>query len=228
MTTPLISFVVPTFNRVQWLPECLSGLLSQTVRDIEVVVVDDCSDDGTKELLESFYAKDPRVKLIFNERNLGGGLSRNVGNSTASAPLIGVCDSDDVYPQNRAECILQFFKENPEGVMMNSPYVRIGYNNEVLRQFDGEGFDETLFKEKNQVNYFCHPSAAYTKKDIEEIGGYKAEHPGATDDYQLVCDWIKAGKKIGLFMGHYLCLHRVLPDSMMSKYRGFEAAWTGK
>lgn len=222
---PLVSFVVPTYNRVEWIAECLSGLLSQTVKDIEVIVVDDASDDGTKELLESFYAKDPRIKIVRNETNLGGGLSRNVGNKVASAPIIGVCDSDDAYPVNRAECILQFFKENPEGVMMNAPYVQVGYCNEILEKFEGLGFDDGLFKETGAVNFFCHPAAAYLKKDIDEIGGYKAEHKGATDDYQLVQDWIKAGKKIGLFMGHYLCLHRVLPNSMMTKYRGFDPAW---
>lgn len=230
MPNPLISFVVPTYNRNEWLAECLSGLLSQTVKEVEVIVVDDASDDGTDKLLE-YYKTDERVKIIRNDKNIGGGLSRNAGNSIASAPIIAVCDSDDLYPTNRAEVTLEFFKKYPEGVMMNAPYVRVGYCNETLRSFDGLPFDEELFKKTGAINFFCHPSAAYTKKDIEEIGGYKAEiteGQGITDDYQLVCDWIKAGKKIGMVPDHYLCLHRVLPNSMMSKFRGFEPSWAGK
>jgi glycosyltransferase involved in cell wall biosynthesis len=228
MSEPLISFVVPTKNRVEWLPECLSGLLTQSVNDVELVVVNDGSDDGTKELLDDFYAKDPRVKVIHNESSIGGGLSRNRGNEVATAPIIAVCDDDDFYTQDRAEKTLEFFKKFPEGVMMNAPYVQVGYCNEMIQRFDGAAFDESGFKSNGAPNFFCHPTAAYTKKDILEIGGYKPENKQFTDDYQLVQDWIKAGKKIGFVPGHYLCGHRVLPNSMMSEFRGFDPAWVGK
>lgn len=225
MSKPLISFVVPTKDRVEWLPECLAGLLAQTVHDVEVVVVDDGSTDGTKELLDSFYASEARVKIIHNFSSIGGGLSRNKGNEIAAAPIIAVCDDDDVYTQDRAENILEFFKQNPKGVMMNAPYIHIGYCNEEIQKFDGLAFDEAEFKRSGAPNFFCHPTAAYTTKDILEIGGYKAETADMTDDYQLLKDWIKAGKKVGFSAGHYLCGHRVLPGSMMARMRGFDPAW---
>lgn len=228
MSNPVISFVVPTKNRIEWLPECLAGLLSQSVKGIEVVVVNDGSDDGTRELLNEFYAKDPRVKIIHNETSIGGGRARNRGNESATAPIIAVCDDDDFYPQDRAEKTLEFFKKFPEGVMMNAPYVQVGYCNEMVQRFDGELFDEAGFKQHGAPNFFCHPTAAYTKKDIVEIGGYKAETSSFTDDYQLVQDWIRAGKKIGFMPGQYLCGHRVLPTSMMSGFRGFRPEWVGK
>lgn len=228
MSNPLISFVVPTKNRLEWLPECLSGLLAQSVSDIEVIVVNDGSDDGTKELLEDFYAKDARVKIIHNPESIGGGLSRNKGNEAATAPIIAVCDDDDFYTQDRAEHTLEFFKKFPEGVMMNAPYIQVGYFNQMIEKFDGVPFDEEEFKKTGSPNFFCHPTAAYTKKDIMELGGYKAENKDFTDDYQLVQDWLKAGKKIGFMPGHYLCGHRVLPTSMMTKFRGFDPKWVSK
>ena len=228
MTTPLISFVVPTKNRIEWLPECLDGLLAQNVGDIEVVVVNDGSDDGTKELLDNHYAVDPRVKVIHNDKSIGGGLSRNRGNQMASAPIIGVCDDDDCYPPNRAEQTLEFFKKYPSGVMMTAPYVQIGYCNETMESFDGQPFDVEAFKKNGEVSYFCHPAAAYTKKDIEEVGGYKAENAKETDDCQLLRDWINAGKQIGLLQGYFLCFHRVLPDSMMTRFRGFRPEWAAR
>jgi len=227
MNDPKISFVIPSKDRVAWLPECLSGLQAQTVKEIEIVVVNDGSTDGTKELLDNWYSKDKRIKIIHNPENRGAGISRNIGNNAAQAEIIGVCDSDDCYPIGRAEEILKFFEKYPKGIMMNAPYVRIDYCLKILRRFEGEEFDEKRFKKDGYVNYFCHPSAAYTRQDIFDIGGYKPETKLKTDDLQLVEDWIKAGKKIGFAPEHYLCMHRVLPGSIMANMRGFQPEWTG-
>jgi Glycosyltransferases involved in cell wall biogenesis len=225
MNKPLISFVLPTFNRVEWVGEAMQGLLMQTIKDIELIVVDDCSTDGTDELLQWFASKDSRVKVIKNGTNQGAGQSRNIGNNVATADLIGVCDSDDVYPDNRAEDTLEFFKANEGPIMMTAPYVRVNYFGQNTEDFNGLPFDEKLFKETGAINYFCHPAAAYRKSDILEIGGYKRETDTITDDYQLVKDWIAAGKKIGFAGENYLCGHRVLPNSIMAKQRGFRPEW---
>jgi glycosyltransferase involved in cell wall biosynthesis len=225
MGKPVVSYVVPSWNRVAWLPECLSGLLSQTEKEIEVIVVDDGSTDGTKELLDGFYAKDNRVKIIHNEKNMGAGISRNIGNAEATAPIIGVCDSDDCYPQDRTNRILRFFEKHPDGVMMTSPYIRIDYFDKILKTFDGQPFDEDAFKMGKGISYFCHPSAAYLKKDILEMGGYKPETKTKTDDFQLVEDWIASGKHIIFAPEYFLAMHRVLPDSIMSRMRGFDPSW---
>jgi len=228
MKNPLVSFVVPSRDRIEWVAECVSGLLAQTLDEIEVVIVNDGSIDGTKEFLNEWLGDNKRVQIYHNEKSVGGGLSRNKGNELAKAPLIAVCDDDDCYPIQRAERVVEFFEKYPEGHMMTAPYVRIGYDNDVLEYFNGEHFNEKLFKETGSVNYFCHPGCAYTKKDILEAGGYKAETKLQTDDLQLVYDWIHAGKKITIQEGEYLCMHRVLPHSMMARMRGFKEEWGGK
>lgn len=226
MEKPLISYVLPTYNRVEWVGEAMQGLLMQTERNIELIVVDDASTDGTDELLNWFADKDKRVKVVFNATNQGAGRSRNIGNSVATADIIGVCDSDDVYPDNRTEETLKFFKEHANGpIMMTAPYVRVNYFGQNTEDFNGLPFDEELFKKTGAINYFCHPVAAYRKSDIEEIGGYKPETKEITDDYQLVKDWIAAGKKIGFAGEKFLCGHRVLPNSIMAQQRGFKPEW---
>lgn len=226
MDKPLISYVLPTYNRVEWVGEAMQSLLQQSVKEIELIVVDDGSTDGSDELLKWFAEKDKRVKLVFNEKNQGAGRSRNIGNEFASADIIGVCDSDDIYPDCRTAETLKFFKEHANGpIMMTAPYVRVNYFGATTEDFNGEPFNEKLFKETGGINYFCHPNAAYMKKDILEIGGYKPETEKITDDYQLVQDWIAAGKKIGFHNANYLCGHRVLPNSIMAKQRGFKPEW---
>lgn len=225
---PKISFVVPTHNRIQFMPECITGLLGQTVDDIEVVIVNDGSTDGTKELLDNYYTKIPKVMVIHNEKSIGAGSSRNKGIEAASGEIIAVCDDDDIYPTTRAERILKFFKDVPAGAMLNAPYIRIGYNNEILEKFEGCHFDHDAFKKDKSISFFCHPAAAYTKKDILEIGGYKSETKEKTDDFQLVEDWIAAGKKIAFDQEEFHCLHRVLPTSIMASMRGFNPKWVRK
>jgi glycosyltransferase involved in cell wall biosynthesis len=221
---PKISFVVPTRNRLEWVGECLGSLFGQTIREIEVICVDDGSDDGTATLLRWFASRDARLIVVTNAERLGGGLSRKKGNELARADIIAVCDDDDVYPDERADRILKFFAEAPKGLMMNAPYVQVGYFNEVKENFDGQPFDEDRFKADGSINYFSRPTAAYWREDALAVP-YKPETETITDDYQFVTDWIATGRKIGFAPGEYLCMHRVLPKSMMAGHRGFDPAW---
>lgn len=226
---PKISFVLPTYNRLEWVGECIQSLVEQTEQDIEIVVVDDCSTDGTKEFLDEWAIQDRRLKVFHNSVNQGGGNSRNIGCALATSEIIAVCDDDDVYPNDRAEVTLRWFTENPEGELVNFPYLRIDYFGDVMPPaFYGAQFDEVSFKEHGTVNYFCNPSVAYKKKSAEQIGGYQPENKDQTDDIQFLSNWVKAGKKVGFDNRAFGVMHRVLPDSMMSKQRGFKAEWAVK
>src|SRR5947209_11370258 len=66
---PKVSFVVPCYKLAHLLPECINSILSQTFKDFEILIMDDCSPDNTEEIARSF--KDPRVKHIRNDPNLG-------------------------------------------------------------------------------------------------------------------------------------------------------------
>src|SRR6185436_3710282 len=120
---PEISFVMPCFNAVAWIGEALQSLLMQTVKEIEIIVVDDCSTDGTREFLKEWAPQFPNLKVIYNETNLGAGKSRNIGTEVAKAPIIGICDADDIYADERAKLILAHFKEYPESELVTFPYL---------------------------------------------------------------------------------------------------------
>lgn len=222
---PKLSFVVPTKNRLEWVGECLVSILEQTEKDIEIIVVDDCSEDGTKEFLDEWATKDKRVKVIHNSTPQGGGKSRNIGASLASSEIICPMDDDDEVPNDRAEATLRWFSEHPESEMVNFPYVRIGYFGEILETFAGSDFDHEEFKKSGHISYFCNPSCAYKKKSGEEVGGYGEERKGVTDDIQFVKKWVESGKKIDFDNRIYAVMHRVLPNSMMSEQRGWKPEW---
>lgn len=223
--SPKLSFVVPTRNRIEWVGECIKSLMDQTEKDIEIIIVDDASDDGTKEFLDNWATKDPRVIVVHNEMKLGGGISRNLGANLARAEIIAQMDDDDVAPIDRAEMTLRWFSEHPESELVNFPYVRIDYFGNVIDTFWGSEFDHEACKKDGSVNYFCNPSCAYKKSSAEQIKGYGAETPGITDDLQFVRKWVNAGKKIDFDKRIFGVMHRVLPKSMMASQRGFRSEW---
>ncbi len=225
---PKISFVLPTFNRIAWLPRCIETLQDQTERDIEIIVINDNSDDGTKEFLDEYAPTDSRIVVVHNETNLGAGKSRNIGTSLAKSEIVCVCDDDDEYPEDRAAITLRWFEENPSSELVNFPYMRIGYFGENLEPFWGSKFDEESFKKDGTVNYFSNPTVAFKKSSALEMGGYPSETKEMTDDVQFIKNWIDSGRKIDFDNRSFACLHRVMPNSMMAKMRGWNPAWVTK
>jgi glycosyltransferase involved in cell wall biosynthesis len=224
---------MPVFNRVAWVGETLQSLLSQTIiKDIEIVIVDDCSTDGTREFLQEWTPQFKEITLILNEKNMGAGKSRNIGMEAAKAPIIAITDSDDIYTDDHAELILKHFEKNPDSELVNLPYQRIGYFNEALEDFPGEPFDHERFLKDGTINYFCNPATAVKKEAALAVGGYEPENTEGqdkkTDDIQFLTKWVKAGKRVDFQPGFLTLGHRVLPDSMMAKLRGFQPEWAEK
>ncbi len=93
---PKVSVIVPAYNSSKTIVRCLAGLVMQTLDDIEIIVVNDCSTDDTLQILTDCEAKFPQRLMIINlSENLGAGGARNVGLEYASGEYIGFVDSDD-------------------------------------------------------------------------------------------------------------------------------------
>lgn len=107
---PLISVIVPVYRVEPYLDRCVRSILSQTHRELEVILVDDGSPDNCGKICDAFAAEDDRVKVIHKEN---GGLSsaRNAGLAAATAELIGFVDSDDHIAPHMYETLLQALTE---------------------------------------------------------------------------------------------------------------------
>ena len=92
MNNVKVSIVVPVYNREKEIAGCIKSLINQTLKEIEIIVIDDGSTDNTSAVVESF--SDNRIKLIKTE-NRGQGLARNTGIEEAKGEYIGFVDSDD-------------------------------------------------------------------------------------------------------------------------------------
>jgi glycosyltransferase involved in cell wall biosynthesis len=96
MSSPLISVIIPTFNRAYSLPRAINSALNQTHGNVEVIVVDDGSTDETEELTKSTYATEPRVRMV-RQANAGVSAARNHGLALAKGEFISFLDSDDEW-----------------------------------------------------------------------------------------------------------------------------------
>jgi glycosyltransferase involved in cell wall biosynthesis len=94
--SPRVSVILPAYNREGLVARAIDSVLAQSFADFELIVVDDCSTDGTRAVLER-YRGHPKVRLVLSEVNRGGGGARNLGIAEARADLIAFQDSDDVW-----------------------------------------------------------------------------------------------------------------------------------
>lgn len=100
-----VSVIIPAYNTEQYIAEAIESALAQTLTNIEVIVVDDCSTDNTVAVVQNF--DDPRLKLLVNEVNLGAGGARNRAIAAAQGKWIAVLDSDDWYAPQRLEVLVK-------------------------------------------------------------------------------------------------------------------------
>lgn len=112
MSKPKVSVIVTTYNNATDLPKCLESLLSQTLHDIEIIVLNDCSTDSTPEVVAQFAERDTRIVALHNEENLGLSATRNRGMQTAHADYVMFCDGDDYYSPNMCEKMFRAIKDS--------------------------------------------------------------------------------------------------------------------
>lgn len=112
----LVSVIMPTHNSSRFLAASIDSILGQTYQNLELLITDDCSTDSTRELLESYVARDPRVKVEYLTKNGGPAVARNKSIERAQGRYIAFCDSDDrwfpeklekqIYHMNKHDCAL--------------------------------------------------------------------------------------------------------------------------
>lgn len=214
METPLVSVVVPTFNRAALLPQTVSSILTQTYAEIELIVVDNMSSDGTEEYVQSLA--DPRVRTC---RNANEGIiarNRNLGIRLARGKYVALCDDDDLWqPEKLAEQV---------AVMEANPNVGLCYTNAVVF---GEDVFGDVWLNKNKVfrshfkrlllrNFIPNSSVLIRKSVLDAEGGFDESGSLAPfEDYEM---WLRIAHS------HEL----IYIDKPLLKYRLHANNWAGR
>ena len=100
MEHPAVSVIIPVWNSGKYFRECLDSVLSQSLRNIEVLIVDDASTDGSGAVAEEYASRDARITVMHQPSSTGAGPARNRAMAVARGEYIAFMDSDDLYPSN--------------------------------------------------------------------------------------------------------------------------------
>ena len=180
---PLVSVVIPTYNRDWIVKEAIESVLAQDFSDYELIVVDDGSDDRTPEILAAY--EDPIT--VIRQSNRGVSAARNRGIAAATGRLIAFLDSDDLWLPQKLSVQVNFFAENPDAVICQTEerWVRNGVRvNPKKRHLKFSG----MIFERSLALCLVSPSAVMITKALFDAVGVFDEDLPACEDYDL---WLR-------------------------------------
>lgn len=187
-----VSIVIPIYNVERYLRQCLDSVVNQTLKEIEIICVDDGSTDSSPEIIAEYAARDSRIKVI-TKANSGYGNSMNRGFDLASGEYIGIVESDDYADLNMFETLYKIATENQLDVVKSSYYFYFSKPKErnekqeiVSSVLSGKTICPTIsFKSKMEMVEFFNIkptiwSSIYRNAFIKENGIRFNETPGAS------------------------------------------------
>lgn len=202
MLSPLISVVIPTYNRAAYLPQAVTSALGQVDVEVEVIVVDDGSTDGTVDLIER-KAPDWGERFHYlRQQNAERSVARNNGLSHARGEFVAFLDSDDVWQPEHARACLDVLLANPNATAAFSEYGLIDATGRVISPMmkrpnsDGNRFRRDLCLKR----LILHPTEVILRRSALKAELFDPEIPGAEDWLtwvQLAQNSLSAFERVG-------------------------------
>jgi glycosyltransferase involved in cell wall biosynthesis len=191
MQTPIVSIIMCTYNRANYLREAIESVLAQTYSDWELLILDDCSTDNTKDIVSEYQAKDPRIVYIKNDKNLGINKNRNKALELSTGKYIAVLDSDDIWSDTyKLQQQFEFLDANPDYCLIGSNVEIIDENSKAIGEIKYETEDTKIREKVLLRNQIAHSSVLYRKDTAHKAGLYDA-NIRIWEDYDL---WLKMGR----------------------------------
>ena len=201
---PKISIIIPIYNAENYLKRCLNSVINQTLKDIEIICINDCSKDNSLEILKEYSKKDNRIKIINLKENKGESKARNIGLDNTNSEYIAFLDNDD-------EIDLDFYEKlYNKAIKTNSDIVKAGVdiiNYDKKHQKDNLN---ELIKQNNSKLYFTHYwwSAIYKSSLIKENNIKFLEKYEIGEDILFLNQAILNCKKLEIIDNTYYHYHK--------------------
>ncbi|CAM3544068.1 glycosyltransferase family 2 protein [Helicobacter sp. MIT 03-1614] len=202
----LVSIVLPTFNGEEFLAQSIESVLKQSYKNLELIIVNDCSTDSTPRIIEEFAKKDSRIKIIHNTINQKLPRSLNIGFNAASGEYWTWTSDDNYYLENAIEEMVAYLEENPNKVLVCTDYTIIKHN----------GFKEEDFIASTKIADLISWDSIgacflYRAKVAKSIGEYD-ESQFKVEDYDYFLRLGLAGEMGAIHKKHYV--YRRHPSSL--------------
>lgn len=190
---PKISVIMGVHNGEKTLPRAIDSILNQTFTDFELIICDDCSTDGTIQVIKDYMEKDNRVILIRNKTNSGLAASLNKCIQVSKGEYIARMDDDDISHLLRFEKQNKFLDEHKEYAIVGT--CRNTFDEEGIWNIYGQG-GELSKEDIIKCNIFTHPTVMMRKSELLSVGMYTVcDRTIRGQDFDLWCKMYAAGYK---------------------------------
>lgn len=186
----LVSIIMPSYNTEKYIAETIQSVIDQTYTNWELIIVDDCSNDNTDEVVSQF--DDARIKYIKNSVNSGAAVSRNMALKEASGKWIAFLDSDDLWMQDKLEKQLSFMKENNYHFSYTNYYEIDEDSIPLGRSVTGP----KRITKRGMFNY-CWMGCLTVMYDKDVVGLIQIEDIRKNNDYAM---WLKVSRKTECYL----------------------------
>ena len=188
---PKVSVIIPARDVENFIGRAIESVLNQTFKNFEIVIVDDMSSDRTFTIAKQYAAKDSRIRVYKNKKQLFIAGSLNKGLKLAKAPIIARMDADDVSMPRRLEIQYKYLSSHPKLAIIGANMLVVDINGKSMSERKYPTKSKDLKKVMFRYSPFSHPVVMYRKAAILEFGGYKLGiFP--CEDIDL---WFKVGSK---------------------------------
>ncbi len=188
MTSPLVSVVIPTFNRADWLAESVGSVLEQTYPQVELIVVDDGSTDPTPEVVQGFG--DRLIYMRVDHRGVSA--ARNRGVAASRGTLVAFLDSDDVWQRDKVARQVALFRGQPDVQVCYTDEIWIRHGVRVNPKQIHQKHTGWLF-EPSLPRCIISPSSIMLRRALwNRLGGFDERLP-ACEDYDL---WLRMTRRV--------------------------------
>jgi len=190
---PLISVITPVYNREKYIKRAIKSALEQTYQKIEIIIIDDGSNDNTKEVIRP-YLSDKRIRYFY-QKNQGVTKARNNGIRVANGKYIALLDSDDFWKNaQKLEKQIKFLEEHLDYTLIGGGIIRIDERGKELSRILNPETDKVI---RNSMLFSCliAPSTAVFRKDgWKRVGGFDENCPDLSEDWDLFLKLGELGK----------------------------------
>lgn len=183
----MVSIVMPTWNCGRFIAESIKSVQGQSLKDWELIIVDDCSTDNTRKIVEYFHSEDTRIKYHSLSKNSGAAVARNIAIKLAKGKYIAFLDSDDLWDKHKLERQIKFMEENDYAFSYHG-YHEINEDGVDLHRYvGGKGCVG-----KYDMFACCWPGCLTVMYDREKIGLIQVTNIKKNNDTAM---WLKAIKE---------------------------------
>ena len=190
---PLVSVIMPAYNVQKFISEAIESVLNQTYKHWELLIVDDCSTDDTKKIIETFVNQDERIKPVYLGKNGGKpSIAKNYALKKVVGKYIAFLDSDDIWMSNKLELQVNIMEENSKfGLCYTGGYWIDEYGKEI-KKFLPSYSNGNLLKSMLKRYEINNQSVLITKKALDDTLGLFNQNITIGEDYNLFMHIIMA------------------------------------